>query len=62
MDAHRDPYQGPELDERVAERIAEMTLAELRDECDTFRANKGRHGYRFDRFSEYLRETTRSNA
>jgi hypothetical protein len=57
MDAKPDTYQGPELDEAVDERIAQMSYAELRDLCDTFRSWKriGFPGYNFSKFSEWLR-------
>lgn len=62
MDAYPDTFCGPERDERVAERIGAMTFAELRDACDTYRVNKGRPGYRYDRFSEWLRDQLTNEA
>lgn len=58
MDAHDDTFQGPELDEAVAERIAEMSYAELRDRCDVYRSFKIRYGHGpcGFRFGEWLRD------
>lgn len=57
-DPRAEDYQGPELDEAVSARIAEMSYSQLRDHCDTYRSYKRVYGHKPFGFSfgEWLRD------
>lgn len=57
-DTRAEDYQGPELDEAVSARIAEMSYSQLRDHCDTYRSYKRVYGHKPFGFSfgEWLRD------